>query len=195
MRRDLNRPCGADANIRKGAAAAGELGEFVFVVTDGKQPMLVLSAPRTGDAPPVTATKVGGLWVYQGKLATGTAYRYTCLVDGRAIGGTNDLAAFGPDSYAQHNGPQGKLTGPMVLESKIYPNMKANVGITSRGSGTVRLLCRSRSGATASFIRLDVRINIACWRRSTISRLRSAFLRWSTCYPTRYRCRAESTLD
>jgi enterochelin esterase-like enzyme len=116
-----------DANIQKGAAAAGELGEFVFAVTADKQPNLVISAPRTGDAAPVAATKVGGLWVYQGKLKTGTAYRYTWLVDGRAIGGTNDLAAFGPDSYAQPGAPQGKLTGPMVLESKIYPNMKANV--------------------------------------------------------------------
>ena len=67
------------------------------------------------------------MWVYQGRLATGTAYRYTWLVDGRAIGGTNDLAAFGPDSYTQPGAPQGKLTGPLVLESKIYPNMKANV--------------------------------------------------------------------
>jgi hypothetical protein len=116
-----------DANIQKGAAAAGEMGEFVFAVTADKQPNLVISAPRTGDAPPVAATKVGGLWVYQGKLKTGTAYRYTWLVDGRAIGGTNDLAAFGPDSYAQPGAPQGKLSGPMALESKIYPNMKANV--------------------------------------------------------------------
>src|SRR5579862_7361715 len=116
-----------DANIQKGAAAAGEMGEFVFAVTADKQPNLVISAPRTGDAAPVAATKVGGLWVYQGKLKTGTAYRYTWLVDGRAIGGTNDLAAFGPDSYSQPSAPQGKLSGPMVLESKIYPNMKANV--------------------------------------------------------------------
>src|SRR5271169_5987374 len=57
-----------DANIQKGAAAAGELGEFVFAVTADKQPSLVISAPRTGDAPPVAATKVGGLWMYQGKL-------------------------------------------------------------------------------------------------------------------------------
>ncbi len=68
-----------EANIQKGAAAAGEMGEFVFAVTADKQPNLVISAPRTGDAPPVAATKVGGLWVYQGNLKTGTAYRYTWL--------------------------------------------------------------------------------------------------------------------
>ncbi len=116
-----------DANIQKGAAAAGDMGEFVWAVTADKQPNLVISAPRTGDAPPVAATRVGGLWVYQRKLKTGTAYRYTWLVDGRAIGGANDLAAFGPDSYAQPGAPQGKLSGPMALESKVYPNMKANV--------------------------------------------------------------------
>jgi hypothetical protein len=41
-----------DANIQKGTAAAGEQCEFVVAVTAEKQPMLVISAPRTGDAPP-----------------------------------------------------------------------------------------------------------------------------------------------
>jgi enterochelin esterase-like enzyme len=116
-----------EANIQKGTAAAGELGEFVFAIASDKQPSLQITAPRTGDQPPVAASKVGGLWVYQGKLKTGTAYKYTWLVDGKAIGGSSDLAAFGPDSYAQPGAPQGKLTGPIVMESKIYPNMKANV--------------------------------------------------------------------
>src|SRR5580658_2848730 len=44
-----------DANIQKGAAAAGDMGEFVWAVTADKQPSLIVSAPRTGDAPPVAA--------------------------------------------------------------------------------------------------------------------------------------------
>src|SRR5579863_9706381 len=47
-----------DANIQKGAAAAGELVEFVFAVTADKQPNLVISAPRSGDAAPVAATRI-----------------------------------------------------------------------------------------------------------------------------------------
>jgi enterochelin esterase-like enzyme len=65
--------------------------------------------------------------VVQSKLKTGTAYKYTWLVDGKAVGGANDLAAFGPDSYAQRGAPEGKLTGPIVMASKIYPDMLANV--------------------------------------------------------------------
>jgi hypothetical protein len=38
-----------------------------------------------------------------------------------------NLAAFGPDSYPHAGVPQGKLTGPLELASKIYPDMKANV--------------------------------------------------------------------
>jgi enterochelin esterase family protein len=37
------------------------------------------------------------------------------------------MAAFSPDSYPQPGAPEGKLTGPMEMASKIYPNMKANV--------------------------------------------------------------------
>ena len=56
-----------DATIQKGGAAA-EFGEFLFAVTADKQPTLLISAPSTGDAPPVAATKVGGLWVDQQAL-------------------------------------------------------------------------------------------------------------------------------
>lgn len=111
-----------DANIQKGAAAAGDLGEFVWAVAADKQPQLQIN-----NEPPVNAWKAGGLWLYQGKLKTGTAYKYVWIIDGKPFGGANDLAAFGPDSYTQPGVPQGKQYFPMALESKIYPGMKANV--------------------------------------------------------------------
>ncbi len=112
---------GAD-NIQKGTAAAGELGDFVFAVAADKGPSLQINYD-----PPIAAFKAGSLWVVQTRLNTGTAYKYTWISDGKPIGGSNNLPAFGPDSYAQPGVPQGKLTGPIEVPSKIYPNVKANV--------------------------------------------------------------------
>jgi len=109
-------------NIQKGAAAAGELGEFVFAVAAPSQPRLQINNDI-----PLLAVKAGSLWIYQGKLPVGTSYKYAWIVNGKPFGGANNLPSFGPDSYARAGVPQGKLTGPLELESKIYAGMKANV--------------------------------------------------------------------
>ena len=114
---------GAD-NIQKGTAAAGEMGDFVFAVAGEKGPSLQIN----NDAP-IPAFKAGSLWVVQTRLNTGTAYKYTWIADGRPIGGANNLPAFGPDSYAKPGVPQGKLTGPTEVQSKIYPDVKAKRGV------------------------------------------------------------------
>ena len=112
---------GAD-NIQKGTAAAGETGEFVWAVASDKGPSLQIN-----NEPPIAAFKAGSLWVVATRLNTGMAYRYTWLADGKPIGGANNLPAFGPDSYANPGVPEGKLTGPIEVPSKIYPGVKANV--------------------------------------------------------------------
>jgi enterochelin esterase family protein len=112
---------GAD-KIQKGSAAAGEMGDFVWAVAAEKGPSLQIN-----NEPPISAFKAGSLWVLQTRLNTGTAYKYTWLVDGKPIGGANNLPAFGPDSYAKPGVPQGKLTGPLAAPSKIYPGVTANV--------------------------------------------------------------------
>lgn len=109
-------------NIQKGTAAAGELGDFVFAVAAEKGPSLQIN-----NEAPIAAFKAGSLWVVQTRLNTGTAYKYTWIADGKPIGGSNNLAAFGPDSYAHPGAPQGKLTGPIEVPSKIYVGVKANV--------------------------------------------------------------------
>jgi enterochelin esterase family protein len=109
-------------NLQKGTAAAGELGEFVWAVAAARQPQLEIDY-----GPPVAAWPAGSLWVHYGRLKTGTAHRYNWVVDGKPWGGDINLAAFGPESYAQPGVPAGRLTGPLSLESRIYPNMRANV--------------------------------------------------------------------
>jgi hypothetical protein len=86
---------GAD-NIQRGTAAAGEMGDFVFAVAAEKGPSLQINSEA-----PVAAFKAGSLWVVLTRLNTGTAYKYTWISAGKPIGGANNLAAFGPDSYAQ----------------------------------------------------------------------------------------------
>ena len=112
---------GAD-NLQKGAAAAGELGEFVWAVAAAKGPSLQIN-----NGPAIPAYQAGSVWVVESRLQTGTAYRYTWIIDGKPFGGSYNLPAFGPDSYAQPGVPQGKLTGPIEVPSQIYPDVKANV--------------------------------------------------------------------
>lgn len=109
-------------NIQKGAAAAGEMGDFVFAVASEKGPAL-----QVNYEPPIPAFQAGSLWVVQTRLNPGTSYNYKWIADGKVIGGANNLAAFEPDAYPPPSVPQGKLTGPIVVPSKIYPDVKANV--------------------------------------------------------------------
>ena len=111
-----------DDNIQKGAAASGEMGEFVFAVASEKGPSLQIN-----NEPQIPAFRAGSLWVVQTRLKTGTAYNYVWIGDGKPIGGANNLPAFGPDSYGNPGVPEGKLTGPIEVPGKIYPGVKANI--------------------------------------------------------------------
>jgi enterochelin esterase family protein len=112
---------GAD-NIQKGSAAAGEMGDFVFAVASDKGPALQIN-----NEPPIPAFRAGSVWIVQTHLTTGTSYNYTWIADGKPIGGARNLPAFGSDSYPHPGVPQGKLTGPIEVPSKVYPGVKANV--------------------------------------------------------------------
>jgi enterochelin esterase-like enzyme len=109
-----------------GSAAAGEHGEFVFAIETDKQPSIEITNIKT-TLPAARAWQVGKLWVYQTTLKTGSAYSFTWTVDGKVIGGGNDLPAFTEDAYPKASVPQGKLVGPIVLTSKVYPDMKSNM--------------------------------------------------------------------
>jgi enterochelin esterase-like enzyme len=108
--------------LKKGTAVIGEGPDFVWAVISDKQPVL-----RIDFGDPLTPRRAGGLWMYAGKLKTGTAHKAEWFVDGKSIGGANNIAAYPPESYPQTGVPEGKLTGPIVMESKIYPGMQANV--------------------------------------------------------------------
>jgi len=77
------------------------------------------------------------------------------------------LPAFGPDSYAKPGVPRGKLTGPIEVPSKIYPDVKANVWfyVPAQWDGVTPLAVQV--WVMASNSRVRVRANGGCWRRST----------------------------
>jgi len=147
---------GTDA-IQKGTAVDGIGKEFIWAVAAGSQPKLKIDYEDD-----ITAVvKVGSLWVYQGPVKTGTAHKFVWIVDGKPFGGKSDIPAYGPESYPKPGVPEGKLAGPIVMESKVYPDMKANVWyyvpaqwdgttplpvqIWSDGQGYVRRMSKSRA--------------------------------------------------
>src|SRR5215475_14492621 len=97
--------------LKKGTAVIGEGPDFVWAVIAERQPVL-----RIDFGEPLTPRKVGGLWMYQGKLKTGTAHKAEWFVDSKSIGGANNIAAYPPESYPQPGVPEGKLTGPIAMD-------------------------------------------------------------------------------
>jgi len=113
-------------HLKAGNAAAGERGEFVFAIESDKQPEIEITNIKT-TLPPAKAWPVGKLWVYETSLKTGSAYSFNWTVDGKSIGGGNDLPAFTEDAYPKAGVPQGKVVGPIELTSTVYPGMKSNM--------------------------------------------------------------------
>ncbi len=108
--------------LQQGTAVAGYLGDFIWAVDAASTPEL-----QVDDQPPIAATRLDGdLWLYRGTLKTGTSHKFHWIVDGKPFGGQLNVPAFTKDSYPQPGVPQGKITGPIVHESTIYPGMKAN---------------------------------------------------------------------
>ncbi len=112
--------------LKTGSAAAGEHGEFVFAIETDRQPEIEITNIKT-TLPRAKAWPVGKLWVYETSLKTSSAYSFTWLVDGKAVGGGNDLPAFTEEAYPKPGVPQGKIVGPIELTSKVYPGMKSNM--------------------------------------------------------------------
>lgn len=135
IRAALEPPPAANANpnapqpgphLKAGNAAAGEHGEFVFAIESDKQPEIEITNIKT-TLRPAKAWPVGKLWVYETSLKTGSAYSFNWIVDGKSIGGGNDLPAFTEDAYPKAGVPQGKVVGPIELTSTVYPGMKSNM--------------------------------------------------------------------
>ena len=91
-------------------------------------PSLPITAVSAGQSDAAGARDAWiNLWVYLGPLKEGTSYHFIWIIDGKPFGGANDVASFTEESYSQPGVPQGKLSGPFTIESKLYPGMKARM--------------------------------------------------------------------
>jgi len=111
-----------DDKLAKGSAYAGDHGQFLFAIASPQQPFLQVNQQH-----PEPATRAGSLWVFLGNLRQGTSYRYSWLVDGKVVGGANDVASFTEEAYPQPGVPQGKLSEAITIDSKLYPGLKARM--------------------------------------------------------------------
>jgi enterochelin esterase family protein len=76
-------------------------------------------------------TRVAGtnLWFHIQQLKVGTSHRFHYVIDGARFGGSFDMPAYGPDSYARPGVPQGTISEKFTHTSKIYEGMEASYWI------------------------------------------------------------------
>ncbi len=109
--------------IQDGTAVMGQGPDFVWAVEAPSAPELWVDDQRVGT---LSRVGTGNLWFYKGTMRTGTSHLFYYMVDGRRMGGKNDIPAYGPESYAKPGVPQGKLSEKMVHTSKLYDGMKSD---------------------------------------------------------------------
>jgi enterochelin esterase-like enzyme len=115
-----------DAQIKSGEAYNSNGPDFIWAVETPKQPTLVVD-----DQPVGAMRRIAGsnLWFYLGQLGVGTSHRFHYLIDGAKFGGSFDVPAYTPDSYARPGVPQGRLSEKLVQISKLYGGMETNYWI------------------------------------------------------------------
>ncbi len=113
----------SEGDIKKGTAVVSEGPNFLWAVEADKQPILFVDDQRTGALKRASKSSV---WIYSGKLQTGTSHSFYYLIDGKRFGGSTDIHAYGPLSYLQPGVPKGKLSEKMVHTSRLYEGMKSD---------------------------------------------------------------------
>jgi enterochelin esterase-like enzyme len=115
-----------DAPIKSGEAYNSNGPDFVWAVETSTQPTLVID-----DQPVGAMRRIAGsnLWFHLGQLRAGTSHRFHYLIDGARFGGSYDVPAYTPDSYARPGVPQGRLSEKLVHVSKLYGGMETNYWI------------------------------------------------------------------
>ncbi|MCK5746130.1 MAG: hypothetical protein KAH44_07930, partial [Oricola sp.] len=109
--------------IEKGNAIIGHGPDFIWAVESEKRPVLYVDDEKYAEMKKAS----GNLWFYAGKLATGEVHKFHYMVADEVMGGSLNIAAYTPDSYAQPGVPQGELSEKMVYVSKkIYPGMETS---------------------------------------------------------------------
>ncbi|MEP6714330.1 MAG: alpha/beta hydrolase-fold protein [Terriglobia bacterium] len=109
------------ADVKKGVAVLEDGPDYLWAVDAETRPTLFVDGKAVSA---MKQTRGKGPWVYRATLPTGTMHSFYYMIGGKKFGGMTDIPAFGPDSYSHPGVPQGRLSEPVVLMSKLYPGMK-----------------------------------------------------------------------
>jgi enterochelin esterase family protein len=116
-----------DTAIKSGEAFNSHGPDFVWAVESSTQPSMVIDDQPAGG--PMRRIAGGNLWFYVARLRVGTSHRFHYVINGAKFGGSVDVPAYTPDSYARPGVPQGRLSEKLVHTSKLYGGMETNYWI------------------------------------------------------------------
>ena len=115
-----------EAPIKAGEAFDSNGPDFVWAVEAATQPTIVVDDQPAGAMRRIAGTN---LWFHTGQLRVGTSHRFHYIIDGKRFGGSDDVPAYGPLSYARPGVPQGRISEKLVHTSKLYGGMETNYWI------------------------------------------------------------------
>ena len=115
-----------EKEIKTGIAFNSNGPDFVWAVETPSTPTLVIDDQPAGAMRRITGTD---LWFHTAQLRVGTSHRFHYTVGGARFGGSFDMPAYTPDSYARPGVPQGRISEKLVHRSKVYPGMETNYWI------------------------------------------------------------------
>jgi enterochelin esterase family protein len=110
--------------LQDGTAYSSHGQQFFFALQTDAQPSLVIDDSAAAAMKHIPDSK---LWYATARdVRTGAAHTFHYMVNGAPFGGSVDVPAFGPMSYAMPGVPQGKLSERHIHVSKIYDGMKSD---------------------------------------------------------------------
>jgi enterochelin esterase family protein len=112
--------------IKSGDAYNSNGGDFIWAVESASEPTIVIDDQPAG---PMRRIARSTLWFHVGQLRVGTGHRFHYVVSGKRYGGSFDVPAYTPDSYARPGVPQGRLSEKLVHRSSLYEGMESNYWI------------------------------------------------------------------
>lgn len=112
------------SDLQQGTAAKGHLSSFFFAIDAASKPTLMIDGVPGPEMRSVTNTT---LWYSVAEVPRlGAIHSYSYLVQGKRVGGSNDLPAFGALAYIEPGVPSGTLSQPLLHSSKIYDGMQTS---------------------------------------------------------------------
>ena len=116
----------SEDRIKKGTAFESNGSDFIFAVESASAPSMIMDDQTVTGLHQISGSN---LWFYTAQLRTGVSHRFHYMVNGARLGGSYDVPAYTPDSYARPGVPQGKLSEKLVHTSKLYDGMQSDYWI------------------------------------------------------------------